>query len=135
MRKGLLYPVFILDVIYFWIVRVCLSVELFGGSYYVTATNYLCADKDKVPIEDLQDCKEAAKTIPDVGFYKKENSQRHPTGCYITGKGVYFNTHANGSRQEKSGSICRSIGKYNINSPPTNHLVVHKRLFSPQKIK
>ena len=124
-----------MDVIYFWIVRVCLSVELFGGSYYVTATNYLCADKDKMPIEDLQDCKEAAKTIPDVGFYKKENSQRHPTGCYITGKGVYFNTHANGSRQEKSGSICRSIGKYNINSPLTNHLAVHNTtqgLFSPK---
>ena len=78
-----------------------------------------------MPIEDLQDCKEAAKIIPDVGFYKKENSQRYPTGCYITGKGVYFNTHANGSRQEKSGSICRSIGKYKINSLPTNHLVVN----------
>ena len=111
--------------IYFWIVRVFLSVELFGGSYHVTATNYLCSDKDKVPIEDLQDCKEAAKTIPDVGFYQIENSQRYPTGCYITGKGVYFNIHANGSRHKKSGSICRSIGKYNINIPPTNHLVVH----------
>ena len=101
----------LLDCIYFWIVRVCLSVELFGGSYYVTATNYLCADKDKVPIEDLQDCKEAAKTIPDVRCYDTENSQSYPTGCYISGKGVYFNTHANGSHQESSGSICRAIGK------------------------
>ena len=87
------------------------SVELFGGSYYVTATNYICADKGKVPIEDLQDCKEAAQTIPSVQFHKIENSQIYPTGCYINGKGVYFNVHANGSRQESSGSICRAIGK------------------------
>ena len=104
----------ILEVIDFWILRVFVSVELFGGSYYVTAMNYLCTDKDKVPIEDIQDCKEAAQTIPYVRFYENfinDNSQRYPTGCYINGKGVYFNTHTNGSRQEKSGSICRSIGK------------------------
>ena len=44
-------------------------VELFGGSYYVTARNYLCKDKGKVPIEDIQDCKEAAKIIQDVRFF------------------------------------------------------------------
>ena len=64
-----------------------------------------------MPIEDLQDCKEAAKTIPDVRFYQIENSQRYPTGYYVNGKGVYFNAHANGSHQESSGSICRAIGK------------------------
>ena len=100
-----------MDVIDFWIVRFFVSVELFGGSYYVTATNYLCSDKGKVPVEDIQDCRDAAQTIPYVRFYKNENSQRYPTGCYINGKGVYFNTHANGSRQENSGSICRAIGK------------------------
>ena len=86
-------------------------VELFGGSYYVTARNYLCKDKGKVPIEDIQDCKEAAKIIQDVRFYRVENSQRFPTGCYVRGEVVYFNAHANGSRDESSGSICRAIGK------------------------
>ena len=70
-------------------------VELFGGSYYVTARNYLCKDKGKVPIEDIQDCKEAAKIIQDVRFYRVENSQRFPTGCYVRGEVVYFNANAN----------------------------------------
>jgi len=87
-----------------------ITVEEFGGAYYVTAINDLCADKGKAPLENIRDCKKAARTVQDVHFVVAEKSHTFPTGCYALGKGVYFNNHVNGSREERSRSICRAIG-------------------------
>ena len=88
-----------------------ITVEIFGGSYYLLGEKDLCKDKQKVHVKNLLDCKEAAKTIPHVSFVTEETSRHFPSGCYVYGKGVYFNDADSESRLEGSRSICRADGK------------------------
>ena len=85
--------------------------EIIGGTYYLTEKNDLCTDKGKLPIEDKFDCIQAARTIKNVDFIRTERKPDFPIGCYVNGKGVYFNTHVKGSREKSSRSICRGIGQ------------------------
>lgn len=90
------------------------TVEIFGGSYYLLDMNDVCNDKHKEPITNLLDCKEAAETIPHKSFVMEEISRDSPSGCYVYGKGIYFNKAVSESRQQGSRSICREEGKTNI---------------------
>ena len=85
---------------------------ILGSLYILLDRNTLCADEDKVEIDNENDCKKAAERI---GFRKKYAGTRNksfvPRGCYLDAGFALYNRHSVGSRHKKDAPICITQGQ------------------------
>ena len=83
--------------------------------YFQTEENRLCSENGDIAVDDLKQCKDAAKDLK-MSLIRSQSSSGYPKGCYWYGGslfdylGLYFNPHSTGSENKWARQICNPKG-------------------------
>ena len=95
------------------------------AEYSLLLTSESCSEKGMIHLGDIEECK---KALIELGIkndkrvmYKVEIEERYPKGCYQfvqedSSKHVFFNSHANGSKNYDAAQICKNSEYSNVHS-------------------
>ena len=78
----------------------------------MSGTNRLCTDEDRLYVNSIEECEQAAK-IMEYEYKSILQRDQYPPGCYFLHDTnfIYYNNHLNGHNNKNAEQICKGKGK------------------------